>query len=398
MSTNALEQRVADVIQAYDAQGNHRTATEQDNASAEWLAAQLSGLGIQPSLEPFPLDRVDPQLGYVHVAGRRIDGVPMFDAGFTDIEGVRGRLGPIGSDAEIGLAETEPSRLTEPGTERQRALLSNLRHSRHKAVVLLTRGSTPGLFLLNAPCFKKPFGPPTLQISSTEGEWLKKHAQEHTEATVVVHAGRASARAFNVTARVVGSRSELPPLVIMTPRSGWWQCACERGGGLACWLEAIRVVANGKPARDCFFVALSGHELGGLGIDAYMERRNDLIRRAYAWIHFGANIGAPRQPNLLQTSDDALEQWAVAAMEREGLAVNRKAERGSTPFGEAGTIHRGGGSYIALICGSDVFHNTADRWPEAVDVTILAQYATAFANGVLGLAKQSPGGGGPGHD
>jgi hypothetical protein len=344
---------------------------------------------MEPSLEPFQLDRVDPHLCYVRIAGRRIDGVPAFDAGFTGIEGAHGRLGPLGSDAEIGLAETEPSKLMEPGSERQRALLSNLRHSHHKAIVLLTRGSTPGLFLLNAPSFKKPFGPPTLQISSAEGEWLKAHAQGRTEATVVVHVGRASARAFNVTARVVGSRSELPPLVIMTPRSGWWQCASERGGGLACWLEAIRVVANGKPACNCFFVALSGHELGGLGIDAYMERRKDLIKRAYAWIHFGANIGAPRQPNLLQTSSDALEQWAVAAMEREGLAVNRKAERGSIPFGEAGTIHRGGGSYIALICGSEVFHNTADRWPDAVDVTVLARYATAFANGVLELAKQS---------
>ncbi len=307
-------------------------------------------------------------------------------------------MGFIGSDAEIGLAETEPSRLMEPGSERQRASLSNVRHSQHKAIVLLTRGSRPGLFLLNAPSFKKPFGPPTLQISSAEVEWLKEHAQRRTEATVVVHVARASSQAFNVTATVAGSRPELPPLVIMTPRSGWWQCASERGGGLACWLEAIQIVANGKPARDCFFVASSGHEIGGLGIDAYIERRKDLVMRAYAWVQFGANIGAPRQPNLLQTSDDALEQWAVAAMEREGLAVNRKAERGSTPFGEAVTIHRAGGRYIALICGSDVFHNTADRWPEAVDVTILARYAAAFANGVLELAKQTGRSRGPRHD
>jgi len=37
-SVDALEQRVASVIQAYDSQGNHRTGTEVDNASAEWLA------------------------------------------------------------------------------------------------------------------------------------------------------------------------------------------------------------------------------------------------------------------------------------------------------------------------------------------------------------------------
>lgn len=37
----ALEQRLADVIAAYDAQGNHRTETPVDNASAEWLVRQV---------------------------------------------------------------------------------------------------------------------------------------------------------------------------------------------------------------------------------------------------------------------------------------------------------------------------------------------------------------------
>jgi len=37
-SGGALEQRVASVLQAFDAQGNHRTGTAVDTASAEWLA------------------------------------------------------------------------------------------------------------------------------------------------------------------------------------------------------------------------------------------------------------------------------------------------------------------------------------------------------------------------
>ena len=65
ISPNALEQRVARVIQEYDAQGYHRTGTEFDNASADWLAGQVRQLGLKPSLEPFTLNRVDPQLAYV---------------------------------------------------------------------------------------------------------------------------------------------------------------------------------------------------------------------------------------------------------------------------------------------------------------------------------------------
>jgi hypothetical protein len=38
---NGIEQRLAAALEAYDAQGNHRTATEVDNTSAEWLAREI---------------------------------------------------------------------------------------------------------------------------------------------------------------------------------------------------------------------------------------------------------------------------------------------------------------------------------------------------------------------
>ena len=89
---------------------------------------------------------------------------------------------------------------------------------------------------------------------------------------------------------------------------------------------------------------------------------------------------------MINASDDVLEQWAVAAMERAALSVNRKASRGSTPFGEAAFVHRAGGRYLALVCDNDRFHNPADRWPEAVDIASLSQYARAFAAGVTQIA------------
>ena len=385
---HGLEQRVAAVIQTYDAQGNHRTGTEVDNASAQWLASEVRNLGVKASLEPFTLSRVDPHLCYLRIGDRRIDGVPLFDADFTAVEGVRGRLGPLGSDAEIGLAETTPFRLMDPiGTE-ERNQVAEARQSRHKAAVLLTRGARPGLFLINAPAFTKPSGPPMLQVSSRESDWLKEQAETRAEATVVAQATRTAARAFNVTAKIAGSKPTLAPIVVMAPRSGWWQCASEQGSRMACWLEAIRVLAHGRPARECFFVALSGHELGYLGMDAYLKSREDLIKRARAWIFFGSSIGEPRQPNLIHASDDALQQWTVAAMEKEGLAVNGKAPHGSKARGETGAVQQGGGRFVTLACGSDVFHNVVDRWPEAVDVANLARYARAFANGVFELARQ----------
>lgn len=385
-AATSTEGRVAAIVEAFDGQGHHRTATDGDLVSAHWLESEARKAGAETALEPFDLSRVDLGSCHVRMGDRRVEGVPLFDATFTNDAGVSGRLGPLGNDSEIGLMESEPSRLTDPGSESRRAVLTEVRQSPHKAVVLITRGSRPGLFLLNAPAFTKPFGPPTLQVSSTEAEWLQQHAQARTEITLVATVERRPAQAFNVVAKIPGTEPSLAPVVISTPRSGWWQCACERGGGLACWLEVVRACAVLKPKRDCLFVAFSGHEISWLGIKDFLRRRPDLVKQAHLWLHFGANVGAPRQPNMINASDDALEQWAVAAMEKAALSVSRKANRGSTPFGEAAFVHRGGGRYVALVCDNDLFHNPADRWPEAVDIGSLTQYARAFAAGITQVA------------
>ncbi len=379
---SSLEQRVADVVAAYDAQGNHRTGTPVDALSAEWLARQMQQMGAEAELEAFALSRVDPQACCLRAAGRRIEGVPLFDAAFTDRAGVRGRLGHLGSDAEIGLAEMR-------GGGPQAAPVAEARRSHHKAVVLITRGGRSGLSLLNAISFTKPSGPPVLQVSSAEAEWLKQQAERRAEVTVVAHVTRTAAQALNVTAKIGGSNPELGPLVLMAPRSGWWQCASEQGSRLVCWLESLRVLAGGKPARDAFFVALSGHEIGFLGIDAYVQRRADLVKRAHAWIFFGSDIGAPRQTNIIHASDGELERWIVQAIEKEGLVVNAKAQHDTAARAEVGTIQRGGGRFVTVACtNSEVFHSAADRWPEAIDVATLARYASAFANGALELARE----------
>ena len=114
----SLEQRVAVLLQAFDAQGNHRTGTEVDNASAQWLAHEARLAGAESSLEPFSLSRVDPQSCYLRIGEHRIDGVPLFDAGFTGPEGMEGTIGPLGSDAEIALVESEVREPSESLSQR----------------------------------------------------------------------------------------------------------------------------------------------------------------------------------------------------------------------------------------------------------------------------------------
>ena len=116
---DGIEQRVAATVEAYDAQGNHRMATAADNASADRLVQEVwqMGLGLEPALEPFSVTRIDLLSCHLRLAGRRIEGVPLFDATFTDTVGIRGSLGPLGSNADIALVESERFTLVEPRRE-----------------------------------------------------------------------------------------------------------------------------------------------------------------------------------------------------------------------------------------------------------------------------------------
>jgi hypothetical protein len=382
----ALERRVAGVVREYDAQGNHRTGTDVDHASAKWLAARVRALGVTATLEGFAVERVDPVSCCVRIAGRRIEGVPFFDGGFTDGRGVTGALGPLGSAAAIGLATIDTSMAAPSGGPGP--LLERIRSSGHAAVVLVTRGKRPGLSLSNATRFGRPAGPPVIQVSDAEGEWLAQCAATDIGAVVVAEIARTPARAYNVTVELAGADAALDPVVISTPRSGWWQCASERGGGIACWLEVLSTLAAAPRSRRCVFVAVTGHELGLLGMRNYLSRRPRLLQRCHRWLHFGANLGAPRQSLRLQASDESIAEWAVPMLESCGVSIGARSIRPPVPRGEASLVQAGGAPYIAPISGSEVFHHASDRWPEAIDTAELARYASAFSALALCLAAR----------
>lgn len=384
----ALERRLGAVVEAYDAQGNHRTGTAVDQASARWLATEMRNSGVRPQLESYRLKRLDPQDCYLLVDGRRIEGIPLFDGGFTSRAGVSGLLGEAGRRAEIVLASAGTTLGATSSASAKSASLAELRAGGSKGIVLLTEGRRPGISLLNATRFSDPFGPPVLQISSSEREWLSSRVRSKVPVTLVVNARRTAAESCNVVGKIRGTKPHLAPLVVSTPRSGWWQCAGERGGGLACWLEVMRVLSAKKPERDCLFVAFSGHELGFLGIRAFVRKHPGILRETHAWIHFGANLGSPRQAFRIQCLDEKLAMLSFEAMKAAGAAVNAQAGNAGPPRGEVSILKNHGVRYLAPICSSEAFHHSSDRWPEAVDLRALSGCASAFSRVALKIAMK----------
>jgi hypothetical protein len=402
------ENRIRRIIHAFEEQGFHRTGTSVDRISANWLREEARAAGLTGSLESFSIQRVDPMAAALGVGDRRIDGIPLFDAAFTTEQGIRGRLGSLDSDAEIGLAETIPNAAGVGPLGDAR------RKNRHKAIVCVTRGGQPGLCPSNADSFLHPFGPPVLQVGSEHAVWLQEQAQRGIEVQVWAHARRTTAEAFNVTAKVAGADSTLPPLVIMTPRSGWYRCASERGGGLACWLELMRVLSRAQPARDVVFVASSGHELGHLGINAFVDRRPGIVTGSVGWIHLGANIGAARRAgnqqrpadttpvvppsarlpqargNTVQASDDEIERMLAEAMTSRELTITVRVPRNRVPGGEAEVVHRGGGRYASVIGSNAMFHHPSDRGPDVIDARAIDAFVEAFTMVATRLAGREP--------
>ena len=359
---DAIARRATDAVRTYSGEGHHRTATAVDRTSADALLARARATGATASLEPFDLSRVDPVAAFAQIPSQRIEGLPMFDGAFTSADGVSGALGPIDSDRPIAWTRIAPN---------GEAALRRMRQgSRHAAIVAVTMGGKPGLCPVNAGWFSEPFGPPVLQVSSEHLAAFENASSSGVEARIVAHASRQRAQAFNVVTEILGADPTLPPVCVMTPRSGWHANASERGGGLVCWLETMRAIAARGPAeagrhvrgeeagrqvrrggdrgllRTVKFIASSGHELGHLGLHDYLVRNPKLAHDAYVWVHFGAI----RQSQASQVG------------------------------GEAATIKEKDGRFISFIGRNDWFHNPRDLFPAAVDIPAIARFARAVSD------------------
>ena len=381
---NENDNRAACWLAAWDSQGLHRTGTSGDDAGADWLAHEAAALGAEPSFEAFTLDRLDPIRAFLEIDGARIAAVPIFDSPSTGAAGISGRLGRIGSVCDIAVAELSPQTVYDGNAEEQRRVAG------HRGFVVVCDGKSPGLALLNAESFRRPYGAPGIHVSSEARELVLAAAARGAAARLVAESDRTPATARNLVIALPATSGSAPPLVVMTPRSSWWQSTAERGGGTVCWLETLRALLAAPPTRPIVFTANSGHELGHLGLDDFVARRPGWDGPASdggaTWVHYGANIGAFGGALWLVSPDAELRELATAELAREGQN-HALAPPDLVPSGETRDIHRAGGRYLTLVGSNPLFHLPQDRWPDAVDVAAIVRITAAASRIVLALAR-----------
>jgi hypothetical protein len=360
---SAISGRAAAWLQAWDSQGIHRTGTVGDQAGADWLAREATLLGASVTLERYIFDRIDPYACWIECGGHRIEGVPVFDSPATGMRGVNGRL---------EVVPLSPWAVYSPEYRTMRLA------SDRAGLVIVCDGAEPGLGLLNAERYHEPYGCPAIHVA--------ERPEAHPDRLVSDYR-RTRIEAVNVVVTIPGRDRTRPAVVVMTPRSSWWQSTSERGGGLVCWLETLRSLIAGKPESNVVMTANSGHELGHLGLDAFLAERPGWARPGGAiWVHYGANIGAAAGQLSIQSSDGPLRDAMRRALTGAGQPPDTMAPVTHVPSGETRDIHRLGGRYVTLVGSNRLFHLPADRWPHAVDVPVIERVAAGAAAMVSALA------------
>lgn len=354
-------------LRAWDSQGEHRTGTSGDHAGADWLTDVARSCGAAVTQETFALDRLDPGDTYLEADGRRIPGVPVFDAPAT--AGVAGTTGQ-----DIAVVRLAPGAVY---TGEYRQLRQN---GAHRALVIVCQGAHPGMGLLNAEQFGKPHGAPAIHV--TEAVPIGRLAR------LVAESVRTRTLARNVVVTLNGTDPTRRPVVVMTPRSSWWQSTAERGGGIVCWIETLRALLAAPPACDVILTANSGHELGHLGLDDFLARRPGWDRADGAtWIHYGANIGAAGGALSVVSPNDDLRAAMRDALSDAGRAPDTMAPKTLVPSGETRDIHRAGGRYATLVGTNPWFHLPTDRYPDTVDVAAIMRIAAGAARMVTAMTR-----------
>lgn len=381
-----LQGQIAADIRGWDAIEDHRTGTEGDAATSQWLADLAREAGATPEVQTFPFQRWVLGTCSVSADGHHAEGVPLFDGGMTGSAAVEGILAPL-ADGDAGIGVGQIGNAAPAGANERFAHARAAGNCPALVAVAAMDADVPGLALQNADRFVEPFGPPVLQVASEEGNWLLGAAARGEPASVVVDVALAPATAGNVVARIAGQDPSLAPMVVMTPKSAWWTCTAERGGGIVIWLALLRHFAANQPKRPVVFTANTGHELGHTGLDHFMQENPALPKAAHVWIHLGANFVAKGSERRLQTSDAGLQALAERSMAAHSVPPQSIRSPGERPFGEARNIYDAGGRYLSWLGSNRWFHHPTDRWPHTIDLDAanrltkaMLEVANAIAN------------------
>jgi len=289
------ERLYADVVK-YSSFGDHRTATEADVNTSKWLAEELRKSGLEVELSPWTHQQFFINDHHLILNGTEIKSFPLWWPTSTGPEPIvaplalfdeDGKRGALAGKIGVGSIPRERGSSIIAGNGIGDAVVSASRQGA-KALLMVTESPTGEIVGLNAMAGLRQWPIPVLCVGQRDERRLRKAAMKGAEASFLLDGYLDyNATAYEVVGRLKRGKNHV---VISTPSSGWFQCAGERGPGIALWLAIARWAADSDSDTSYTFVASSGHEMEAMGIRHFAGHGAPPPDEVGTWLHLGAGI------------------------------------------------------------------------------------------------------------
>lgn len=280
----------------------HRTGSPGDVATSQWIAGELEKAGLQVVMKPWKLQQFFLQKCELTVAGK---GMECFPGWYPNTRAVKGKLAPYDPN-QLGRLKDHIAFIGSKYGAVSNTGMIRLVEQVHQAgglgliVAVKNYGGEAGL-LTAANAEQKGEGPeyhqsplplPTVIVAANDEAELLKAATENQEAAFQVSGeSRDQVTAYNVVGMLKrGDRW----VVVTTPTAGWFECAGERGPGVALFLGLAQWAAQNPSRYSYLFIANSGHEMAYMGahyaFTEYLPENGITKDKVVCWFHLGAAI------------------------------------------------------------------------------------------------------------
>jgi len=294
VSAAAIE---ADLLK-YVGFGNKRAGGPGDTACGDWLAQELGRTGYAVERQTFQAPFFETSKAELTLEGATVPVLPQPIVVPTGPDGVAGPLVRVdvagrfaGSlDGAIALVDLPSARWSSALARPLRGPIEAAFEAGARAVVAITNGPTAKVIALNADGRRPMFAGPVALLAPEHANAFLAAAFRRGEAKLTLDGADGRRDAFNVVGRMDRGQSQW--LAISTPRSGWFGCAAERGGGVAAWLDLARWAPTALPDHNLALICNTGHEYEYLGAAEAMTQIAPPVAATRFWLHLGANVAA----------------------------------------------------------------------------------------------------------
>jgi len=368
-----------DIVKQYAALGDHRTGSEVDRRTADWLASLLRQAGLQVEIQDFEVPQFQLRAASLKIAGQNVECFPVWPPKATE----RPVVAPLTVASAASLYGKIALITENPRLRRDEVvLLQRLVAAGAAGAVILDARGEGTIHAPNVPRMGEPPEIPMLYGANNDRESLSSAAQRGDEVELFIDGEfQPHAKARNVVATLERGPKRI---VVSTPYSGWFRCGGERGSGLAMFVALARWAASHETEFSYTFVANSAHELGYAGMTAFLEHQAPEPGAVVCWLHLGANVALllearpadGARATRLFTTNPAWEPL-LTSLFRDVPWV--RVSGGREPSGELALVAPKGYTALNLAGGGNRWMHSPQDGPETTGPDVLQPLAHALA-------------------